>query len=289
MITVIYSLMNFVSFLLPIRLAYFMTKVVSGILYFTLYKKSRQNVENNLSYVFADKTGRQEKERMIYETFQSFALFMYEFMIMRKINQKTYKRFVNPVGFENVERALKKGKGVIIITGHLGNWEWGAALLTYLNCKAMVIATKFKNEFVTKLYYNKRKHQGLEVIFLEEAVRKILKKLKSNGIVAIVGDRDYTNQGIEVPFFGKKTKFPTGALLLGLRTGAPVIPCFAIRRGMCRYDVIFKSPLVMKSKGYKENELKKDLMQWVRMLEKFVKEYPEQWYRFEPFWEPENA
>ena len=71
-------------------------------------------------------------ERMVFETFQNFAIFMYEFLIMRKLNKKTQPVYLTPVGFEKVERALRDGKGAIIITGHLGNWEWGAAMLAHL-------------------------------------------------------------------------------------------------------------------------------------------------------------
>ncbi len=284
-----YIIIEVLSYLLPVRLAYFVTKLISAASYFVVYKKERMNVAKNLSYVFGDKLKKWRKEKLIFDTFQSFALFIYEVAIMRKINYKTYRKFVRPLGFENVENALKQGKGVVIVTGHLGNWEWGAALLTYLGYKAIVIATRFKNEFVTRYFYNKRTRQGLEVVYLEEAVRKSLRKLKNNGIVAIVGDRDYTNQGMEIAVFGKMMKFPTGALILALRAGAPVVPCFAIRRGMCKYDVIFSSPIEMESKGYKQEEFKDDLIKWVKFLEGYVRKYPSHWYRFEPFWEAEKA
>jgi len=287
--SVCYFIVNLLSYLLPVRLAHLITRLAANVLFHTVYKNARRNVENNLMFIFGDKLKRWKRKQLIFETFQSFAFFIYEFAIMRKINQKTYRNFVNPVGFENVERALEKGKGVIIVTGHLGNWEWGAALLTYLGYHAIVIATRFKNPFVTRYYYNQRTKQGLEVIYLEDAVKKTLKKLKSNGIVAIVGDRDYTNQGTEISFFGKMTRFPTGALLLGLRTGAPVIPCFAIRRGMCKYDVIFSSPIKMMSKGYREEEFKEDMSRWAKILEGYIRKYPSQWYRFQPFWEPEKV
>lgn len=225
---------------------------------------------------------------MVFETFQSFALFMYEFLIIRKLNRKTQPRLVKAVGFEKVEKALKDGKGAIMITGHLGNWEWGAALLTYLGYPPTVIATRFKNEFVTKFYYNRRVQQGMEVAYLDEAVRKTLRKVKHNGIVAILGDRDYTRQGIEVTFFGTRTKIPVGALLLGLRSGAAVFPAFAVRVGMCRYHVLFDDPIELTSKGYREDEMKEDLKKWVKVLERYVRKYPTQWYRFEPFWEPER-
>lgn len=266
------------------KLAYFITKCVVAGVYWPFYIKGRINVEKNLSYAFADRLKRWEKEKIIFETFLNFGLFLYEFLIIRKINQRTFRKFVNPVGFENIKKALKKGKGVIFLTGHLGNWEWGAALLTYLGHSPMVIAKRFKNRFITNYYFDRRQKQGMEVVYLDEAVRKSLRKLKNNGLVAIVGDRDYTNQGIEVPFFGKNTRFPTGAFLLAMRNGAAVIPTFAVRMGMCKYDVIFNSPLVIESSGYKAEDIKKNLMRWVKILESYIRRYPSQWYRFEPFW-----
>ncbi|MCK4584837.1 lysophospholipid acyltransferase family protein [candidate division WOR-3 bacterium] len=284
MFTTFYIIINFLSYILPMKLAYFITKCVVAGVYWPFYIKGRINVEKNLSYAFADRLKRWEKEKIIFETFQNFGLFLYEFLIIRKINQKTFRKFVNPVGFENIKKALKKGKGVIFLTGHLGNWEWGAALLTYLGHSPMVIAKRFKNRFITNYYFDRRQKQGMEVVYLDEAVRKSLRKLKNNGLVAIVGDRDYTNQGIEVPFFGKNTRFPTGAFLLAMRNGAAVIPTFAVRMGMCKYDVIFNSPLVIESSGYKAEDIKKNLMRWVKILESYIRRYPSQWYRFEPFW-----
>jgi len=288
MFTAFYRLISFLSYIFPIRLACFITKIVTAGVYFIFYQEARRNIEINLSYVFSNGLEKWEKEKLIFKTIQNFALFIYEFVIIRKINQKTFKRFLNPVGFEKVEEALKMGKGVIFLTGHLGNWEYGASVLTYLGYTPLVIARRFKNDFVTKFYFNRRRKQGMEVAYLNEAVRMSLLKLGENGLVAIVGDRDYTNQGKEITLFGKNTMFPTGALLLGLKTGAPLFPTFAVRVGDCKYDVFFDTPIVLKSKGNKEEEIRKGLAKWIKILESYVRRYPSQWYRFKPFWELEK-
>jgi lauroyl/myristoyl acyltransferase len=289
MFTIFYKTVNVLSYVLPSRLAYLISKVVAGVMYHSVYRKARLNLDRNLQYVFGKEMKRWKREKIIFETFQSFALFIYEFLVMRRINEKTYTRYVRPVGFQRVRTALKKGNGVICLTGHLGNWEWGAAMLTYLGYPPTVIATRFKNEYVTKFYHDRREQQGMEVAYLEDAVRKTLRKVKQNGLVAILGDRDYTNQGIEVPFFGKMTRFPAGPLLLGRRSGAAIIPAFAIRVGICKYNVYFDEPIELKSKSHKDKEYKNDLRRWAKVLEKYVRKYPRQWYRFEPFWESEKV
>jgi KDO2-lipid IV(A) lauroyltransferase len=288
MLTAFYIIINFLSYLLPMRCAYFITKGISAATYFIIYRRARENVRNNLIRVFGAKVEKWKLDRMVFETFQNFALFMYEFLITRRLNEKTQPLFVKPVGFEKVDKALENGKGGIMITGHMGNWEWGAAMLTYLGHPATVIANRFKNEFITKFYYDRRVQQGMEVAYLDEAVRKTLRKVKRNGLVAILADRDYTRQGMEVEFFGMRTKIPTGGLLLGLRSGAAVFPAFSIRIAPCRYHVFFDEPLQLESKGYREEDMKKDMQKWVTVLEKYIRKYPTQWYRFEPFWEPEK-
>lgn len=287
MFTAFYIIIDFLSYLLPKKLAYFIDKLIVAAVYYSVYRKGRKNVAQNLACVFGNELEVWRKEKIIRETFINFGLQMYEFLIMRKMNRGDFKAYANPVGFEKVQNALKRGKGVIILTGHIGNYEWGAAMVAHLGYEPSVVVARFKNEYVTRYYYNRRVQQGLEVIYLEDAVRKTLRKMKKNGIVCIVGDRDYTNDGVEVEFFGKKTKFPAGAILMGLRTGAAVIPAFAVRVGICKYDVIFEDPLELKSKGYKQDEMKEDLMKWVKVMEKYVRTYPTQWYRFKPFWEPE--
>jgi KDO2-lipid IV(A) lauroyltransferase len=289
MFTAFYITINILSYLLPVRCAHFITKGISAAACFLVYQRARENVRQNLLRVFGDNIEKWKLDRMVFKTFESFALFMYEFLIIRKLNKKTQPFLVTPVGFEKVEKALKAGKGAIMVTGHIGNWEWGAAMLTYLGHPATVIATRFKNKFVTKFYYDRRIQQGMEVAYLDEAVRKTLRKVKKNGCVAILSDRDYTGQGMEMEFFGTKTRIPAGGLLLGLRSGAAVIPAFAIRVGMCRYHVIFDDPIQLESKGYQEEDMRKDMEKWVKVLEKYVRKYPTQWYRFEPFWEPEKG
>ncbi|TES89874.1 MAG: hypothetical protein E3J87_11150 [Candidatus Cloacimonadota bacterium] len=286
--TAFYFIVNFLSYIIPVRLAHFLAKWIIVALYSTFYRKQRINVEKNLTYVFKSRLRGWEKKRLVLDTFLNFASFFYEFLIIKRINQKNFRNFLNPIGFEKVGKALKKEKGVIFITGHLGNWEWGASTLTYLGYPPIVIANRFRNRFITKYFFDRRQQQGMEVVYLEDAVRKSLRKLRRNGLVAIVGDRNFTNQGVEVPFFGKETKFPTGAFLLGIRCGAPVIPTFAVRVGMCKYDVIFENPIYFEGKSYKEEEVKKYLMKWVKTLEGYIRRYPNQWYRFEPFWVTEE-
>lgn len=288
MLTAFYITINMLSYLLPVRCAWFITKAISAGSYFLLYARARRNVRQNLLRVFGGKIEKWKLDRMVFKTFQNFALFMYEFLITRRLNKKTQPYMAKPVGFEKVEKALEQGKGAIMITGHMGNWEWGASMLTYLGHPATVIANRFKNEYITKFYYDRRVQQGMEVAYLDEAVRKTLRKVRSNGCVAILADRDYTGQGMEMELFDTRTKMPSGALLLALRSGAALIPAFAIRVAPCRYHVIFDDPIPLESKGYKEEEMKDDMKKWIAVLERYVRKYPTQWYRFEPFWEPER-
>ena len=107
MFTAFYIIINFLSYLLPVWLAYFITKLVVAAVYFIFYRRGRRNVSRNLEYVFGNRLKMWQKEKIIFKTFQSFALFIYEFLIIRKINQRTFKDFVNPIGFENVEITKK--------------------------------------------------------------------------------------------------------------------------------------------------------------------------------------
>jgi len=288
MLTIHYLIINFLSYILPVKLACFITKWVVVIAYYIVYGEARKNVTENLIQVFGNSLPKWEKDKMVRETFLNFGLFIYEFLIIKRINKKNFKQFINPVGFENVEKALENGKGVIFLTGHLGNYEWGAAVLHYLGYNPIVIAKRYKNRFITNYYFNRRKGQGMDVVYLDQAVKESLRRLKKNGLVAIVGDRDYTDQGLDVLFFGKKTRFPTGALLLAIRTGATVIPTFALRSGMCKYDVVFNKPILLESKGYKQEDIEKDLMKWIKVLEDYIRKYPSEWYTFQPIWKTEK-
>ena len=272
-----YLVTAFFSHILPYRIALFISERIADGAYFTTYRKVRQVVMTNLSCVFP---GKPEKElaSITLKTFRNFARFMYEFLLLPKVDEENMSRWLTPVGVERVEEALKMGKGAIILTGHLGNWELGAAFLALRGYPLTVVALDHPSEAVANFFTKRRLTHQMKVVPLKDAVKESLGTLKNNGLVAILGDRDYTGTGESTGFFGRETRMPTGPMSLASRTGSPVVPAFAVRKGD-RYRIYFEPCLEVDRKNLRGN-----LSKWLRVLESYIREYPEQWFVFEPIW-----
>jgi KDO2-lipid IV(A) lauroyltransferase len=113
----------------------------------------------------------------------------------------------------------------------------------------------------------------------------VLRALSENGIVAMQGDRDFDNTGIALPFFGREAFFPRGPLRVAMASGATVLPAFIVRVEDGRYRAVVEAPLAIETSGDRDDALRENLRRYAELLERYVREYPEQWYCFYPFWD----
>jgi len=263
---------------LPKKVAEFVSERISDICYFTIYRKGVLNYRENIS-PFYNGNIRKLSLRCV----RNFSLFIYEFVLLPRLNKRNFKKYIFPVNIEKVYEARKRGKGVIILTAHLGNYEWGAAMLTFLGFPLTVISLPYRNRFITNFYEEKRTQKGMKVVYIKNAITGSLKALKNNELLALLGDRVFNEEGIKVEMFGKKTIIPSGPFYLSLRTGAAIIPAFALKERDNRYHVYFEDEIKLDKKNLEENK-NLYISKWMEILEKYVRKYPEQWYRFDRLW-----
>ena len=269
---------------LPRPVAEFITRRIADICYFTLYREGRNNYLKNIEPVIGGFSSKREMLEMGLKGVRDFAVFIYEFLLVPRLKRWNYRRFMIPVNFERAAEAFKRGKGVIILTAHLGNYEWGAVLLRLQGYPLSVISIRSESQYITEFYERKRRSQEIEVIYTGKASIGAIKSLKRGKMVAIVGDRVFTEDGIEVEMFGKKTLLPKGPFYLALLTGAPIIPAFSVKERDRKYHVYFESEIEIEKYGNTERTIEKNIHKWAKILEKYIKRYPEQWHRFDRVW-----
>jgi KDO2-lipid IV(A) lauroyltransferase len=183
-------------------------------------------------------------------------------------------------GLEYIDEALKQGKGVLIITGHLGNWERGAHWMSARGYKMSVIARDANQSDLNDLVLKMRNAAGVEVIARGNAVRPILQKLKRNELVAILPDQ---NSGESfIPFFGKPAGTVQGPAVLHIRTGAPLIPMACFADGPGKLHMVFR-PEIKPLEGY-EDPVDAYTAAVNLELEKLIREHPEQYLWFHDRW-----
>lgn len=283
----IYQLIHFVSFWLPLRVAYWLGGSAANIRYF-FCKGDRKIIENNLRQVLRE-ASEEEIKRKARKVFQNFAKYIVNFSRFRQINQSNLGELITIEGIENLHRSLAAGKGVIILTAHLGNWELGGAALALLGYPMNVVALSHEEVSVDRLFVQQRISKGIKVIPFGLAAKRCYQALRHNEIVALLGDWDIKSQGVRIPFFGKLTTLPRGPVILSLKTGAAILPGFTIRQKDNRCKLFFEKPIFPESTGHKEEDVQKLSNQVSKSLESYIRRYPEQWLLFHEVWSEETS
>ncbi len=188
-------------------------------------------------------------------------------------------------GIEHLDSALKKGKGVILVSAHLGNWELGGCVLAKLGYDINAVALSHRHRWVNDFFNARRQLLGMKSIPFGSALRRCFKCLQDNRVLALVGDRDYFDNGIQVPFFRKKTIIPKGPAVLSLRFGSPIVLLFIIRNTDDTFVLKFYSLQQITPLGDKEREIRQLTLNYLKIIEDAIREYPQQWHVFRRFWE----
>lgn len=186
--------------------------------------------------------------------------------------------FVEPEGWEHIEAAYARGEGVIVVMGHLGNWELGASYLAMrglpTDAVAMHMANPFSDGFITRT----RTRLGLNVVFDENAVRRIPKALKEGHAVVLVSDQGAKGlAGTFVSFFGRPAKTPRGAAVFALRNRLPVIFVAAVRQPDHRYR-FHATPVPIADTGDREKDIDATVQNYTAVIESYVRRFPEQYF-----------
>ena len=277
------------ALILPHTLAYRVGVFLTSFKYF-ICTGERKAMRKNLEVILGkDHPGIKKYPRQIYA---NFGRYLVDFFRAQKIDKKFIDKFVKMENLEYMDNALKKGKGVIGLTAHLGNWELCAQILARLGYKMNAIALTHTHSRIDDFFSRQRQISGINVVPVGLAVRKCFAALKKNEIVGILGDRDFSGEnGIFVDFLNRLFLAPLGPAVLSLRTGAAIVPAFVIRdeKDERKFKYIFTNPIYPEYSGDEKKDIKILTIKYIKVIEKFVKLYPQQWFVFDEFWKAEKV
>ncbi|HAZ32155.1 MAG TPA: hypothetical protein DCY61_05640 [Dehalococcoidia bacterium] len=190
-------------------------------------------------------------------------------------------------GWHNLEGALKKGKGVILVTAHLGNFDIAAQIFAVRSIKTTVLVESLEPPSLLSYITALRESNGVAFVPAQSGVLKvIIQSLRRGEAVVLVCDRDIAKNGLESNFFGEETLLPGVAVRIAMRTGAAVVPVFNLRRGDGRYDVYFEPAINVIPTG--NGAVAKNMEQVAHAMEKYIKSCPDQWVVLSPIWASEQ-
>ncbi len=277
------SLIGFFGHILPRRIMLGMA-VLIGTFYWAVMKRDREAVHLNLSRVLANP---QDIRKAVRRTFIHYAKYLVDYTRMDLLTRENFDGLVQTFqGKEHIERAIARGKGALILTAHLGNWEVGGVFLKLMGYPLTVITAP---DVAPELQdYRTRLRQGREikVVILSDALSSsisVLQALKENELVALLADRELFNKGIPVKFLGQEVYFPIGPALLAYLAGADLIPTFVLLGSNNQYLCLAEPPVDLQRTGNRDADLAENVQRIASIMERFIRVYPDQWFTFYDF------
>jgi KDO2-lipid IV(A) lauroyltransferase len=238
----------------------------------------RQVAERQIAAAFPEKSSA-DVRRITRASFQHLGRSAIETILLQDLGpQGVLDLVVEEDGWGEAKREFDKGRGLVIIAGHHGNWE---LLGTYLAARGIpvdAIVRRMANPMFDRYLNETRRRLGFNVIRDDEAVRRVPRSLREGRAVALVSD-----QGVKalastyVPFFGRPAKTPRGAAVFALRFDAPMVFMGAIRRPDGKYRIIAE-PVEIARSGDKDSDVDAMVLRYSQILEKWVRRYPEQYF-----------
>jgi KDO2-lipid IV(A) lauroyltransferase len=286
-----FTLASFLAYRLPRRFVYWIGARIGAIVYLVILKRHAANAVSNMRRVLGKGASWQRVKWTAQQSFRNYGRLAIDFLrLPHMTDQDVYDVAGIPRGLENIDGALAKGKGIVIITGHFGNWDLAGASLARLGYKLNAVADTFEPEKMDRLINGTRRNGGMNIIPVESAasLKELFLALKRNEIVFLLFDEPQEpEKGVPVDLFGERVYLPGGPAALALKTGAAIQIGYGYRNPdratftpVAEPEVEYKHLLT----GDKESDIKAITQEIVRRMEIAIRERPDQWYMFREMW-----
>ncbi|MBI5376510.1 MAG: glutaredoxin family protein [Candidatus Schekmanbacteria bacterium] len=252
----------------------------AGTACFYLMRSARLTALSNIETAFPGITA-EKADRIARASFRSMGMNVLEALHLPRMSKEDIK---NMAEFENLDvfkTAMKEGKGLVVITGHLGNWEFFQAVMSVRGFPTTVIAQHYSNPWIDKMITEIRESSGVHVIVRrrgkeKEVMKSALDALKKGQPLGFLVDHYAKKGGIAVPFLGGETSTPSGPSIFAMRSDAPVLFGYAMRKNG-KFKVKFRHPIKVVSSNNRDCALYLNAARFLEEVESEIKSHPEQW------------
>jgi KDO2-lipid IV(A) lauroyltransferase len=259
---------------------------LGGELYFWLNPGHSHKAVENYAVLLADDVGSARVRQMARQSFRNYAKSLFDFFRQMSIDPDLIEADTFTTGWEHVEAGLARGRGIVLVTPHFGNWDLAAGLTAARGYPMVALADRFTPPEVDRLVHWSRNRTGLGIVTLDSgSLRRTIQLLRRNVIVAFLADRPQREGGVEVCFFGAPAWFPTGPARFALRTGATILLGYVGRRpGDRTFYGNFEPIDSVDLTGDEATDIRAQTQVIVQAMEGLLRQYPDQWYMFRQMW-----
>lgn len=253
-------------------------------LFYYLSPKQRLITIHNLRCAFPEKS-IPEIKHIARGTYRTLGITAADFFEIPSLTKDNIGNLVDFEGRENTTKALEKNRGILMLGSHFGNWELAAAAFSLVVKPAVIIYRPLDSPTFDNLVLWVRSSTGNILIDKERAMRKMIRSLKQNEIVATLIDQNMAwQEGVFVDFFGRPACTTNGLALIALHTEAPVIPAYLVRLESGKYKLVIKEEIQLVRTGDEHKDVLVNTQNFTKAVEDIVRKYPDQWLWLHQRW-----
>jgi KDO2-lipid IV(A) lauroyltransferase len=258
-----------------------------GCAIFVLAGGLRRRALDNLRVAYGDSISSRELNRLALRSFVELARNAAEAARLSGLSKRDIDRHVSVRGIEYVDRALAAGRGLIAVTGHLGNWELIPVYFALRGIPVNVVARRLNDSRLDRLVVAYREKHGVRNIDRDSGARAALRCLRRGEALGVLIDQDTRVDSVFVDFLGRPASTPSGPASLAMRTGAPVVPVATHRDRRGKHIIEIGEPIELITGGSGGEALRENTERLSKAVERFILRHPAQWVWIHERWKTE--
>ncbi len=268
---------------LPPRLGYYLMGQVGAAIY--RWSPARQHVEANISHVVAQPADSPAVQRIAREVFRNQAKNYFDLLRVAALTPEQIAATVREVrGLEHVDRALARGHGIVLASAHFGNIDLAGQIMALRGYRVTALAEHIRPERLFEYVRRQRESHGMAFIAIDRFLRPAFRALRANEIVGSAIDRNVSDAGRLVDFFGRPARLPDGYLRLALHTGAALVLCFCRRLTDNTFAITVEPEIELHRDDAQEDAIAAGQRRVISLFEGYLSQFPDQWVYFQPVW-----
>jgi Kdo2-lipid IVA lauroyltransferase/acyltransferase len=221
---------------------------------------------------------REAAGRIALESYKNFGRSMMETSALGRLTGERLLKMVTIEGSHHLDEALSHGKGALVVTGHLGNWEIIASAIPLSGYPLYAPDTRHSNPMTRQIIIDLRSAHGATVLDPEEPLANILRLLSENNVVAYLFDQDAGRDGVFVEFFGRPASTRRAPALIAMRRGCPIIPVFIVREGTGHHRFVYRDPIWPDATLKGRMGVAHIMGQCTKLLEEMIRRHPTDYF-----------
>ena len=257
-----------------------------GSLGFKLARRHRRIAMDNLTTAFGKVKSRDEIQMLARQTFINMARMVFEIGWSLQLPENRFPHHFTCSGVEHFRKAHARGKGVLLLGAHFGNWELQPAVAHMAGVPIRIVYRPLDAAFMDQYIKDLRTRFGARTISTRGgAMSRIYKSLRRGNAVGLLMDQaaDFDN-GVFVDFFGRRAATNVGMAVLALKCEAPVVPFFLVRKAANRFHADFGPELPLIKTGDRTSDIEANTQQYSHVIEAYARKYPDQWFWVHDRW-----